>query len=100
MLMVKQYGKENLTQCAADSGVGPGTMTRIKEQKTSVGMDTLEKLGTLFKLEPYELLIPKLQIQEITIIHNMRGMGKEKKDDIVKISSALAQPAEGTNDTK
>lgn len=96
-LMVKHYGRENLTQCATDTGLGPGTMSRIKAQETSIGIDTLEALGTFFKLEPYELLIPGLQSKEITVIHNMRGMSEEKQGDIVKISSALAKPNNGTH---
>ena len=47
-LMVAKYGKENLTRLANDSGAGPGTMTRIKEMKTSVGMDVLEKIAKVF----------------------------------------------------
>ena len=75
-------------------------MSRIKAQETSVGIDTLEALGTFFMLEPYELLIPGLQAKEIMVILNMRGMSEEKQGDIVKISSALTQPADGTHDTK
>ena len=77
-----------------------GTMSRIKAQETSVGIDTLEALGAFFKLEPYELLIPGLQAKEITVILNMRGMSEEKQGDIVKISSALTQPADNTHGTQ
>lgn len=59
-LMVDRYKKENLTKLAKDSGIGPGTMTRIKEQETSVGVDTLEKLAVVAKVEPWQLLHPSM----------------------------------------
>src|SRR3989338_8629790 len=68
LLMHQHYGKENLTQCAEDSGVGPGTMSRIKAQETSVGIDTIEKLATLFKVQTYELMIPNLNNQEVVVV--------------------------------
>ena len=54
------YGKENLSRLIKDSGVGPGTITRIKEQGTSVGVDVLEKVATALKVEPWQLIHPKL----------------------------------------
>lgn len=57
-LMIAKYGKENLTRLAADSGVGPGTMTRIKEAQTSVGLDVIEKIATVFGIEPWQLMHP------------------------------------------
>lgn len=54
------YGKENLTRLVAESGIGPGTATRIKEQRTSVGLDVLEKIAKPLKVQPWELLNPAL----------------------------------------
>lgn len=59
-LMIAKYGKENLTRLASDSGAGPGTMTRIKNAKTSVGVDVLEKIGEVFGVTPWQLLHPDI----------------------------------------
>ena len=59
-LMVAKYGKENLTRLANDSGTGPGTMTRIKNAKTSVGVDVLEKIADVFGVAPWQLLHPDI----------------------------------------
>lgn len=59
-LMKVKYGKENLTRMASDAAIGPGTAARIKEQKTSVGVDVLDTLSSLFKVEPWQLLVPHL----------------------------------------
>ena len=65
-LMVSRYKKENLTKLAKDSGVGPGTMTRIKDQETSVGVDVLEKLAAVANVEPWQLLHPDMGKSEIS----------------------------------
>lgn len=59
-LMVKRYGKENLTRLAADSGVGPGTCTRIKVQSTSVGLEVVEAIAKALEAEPWQMLVPNL----------------------------------------
>lgn len=59
-LMEHSYGRENLTRLANDSGCGPGTMTRIKNQQTSVGLDVLSKLAKVFSLSEWQLLTPNL----------------------------------------
>lgn len=58
--MTALYGKENLTQLIEDSRVGPGTVTRIKGQETSVGIDVLEKIAAALGVEPWHLLHPNL----------------------------------------
>lgn len=57
------YGKDNLTRLASESGIGPGTATRIKDQATSVGIDVLEKISTTLKVAPWQLLHPTLGVQ-------------------------------------
>jgi len=52
------YGKENLTRLIEEAKVGPGTVTRIKNQETSVGVDVLEKISTALKVAPWQLLHP------------------------------------------
>ncbi|MBD9407155.1 helix-turn-helix domain-containing protein [Acidovorax sp. ACV02] len=63
-LMQRDYGKENLTALSKNAHIGPGTVTRIKEQETSVGLDVLDKVARAFKIEPWQLLQPKLGVIE------------------------------------
>jgi hypothetical protein len=72
-LMKVRYGKENLTALAKDAGFGPGTSTRIKQQETSVGIDVLDALARLFKLEPWQLLMPNLSVESPSKLENIRG---------------------------
>jgi transcriptional regulator with XRE-family HTH domain len=55
-LMMKTWGEENLRQLARDAGIGTGTAKRIKDQETSVGVDVLERIARLFKVEPWQLI--------------------------------------------
>lgn len=57
-LMQKHYGKENLTRLAKDCKIGPGSASRIKERKTSVGLDIIDSIAKHFHIQPWELLVP------------------------------------------
>lgn len=57
-LMKLRYGKENMSKLAVDAGVGPATMTRIKEQKTSIGTEKLDQLAKALGVESWQLLCP------------------------------------------
>ena len=57
-LMRKQWGAENLTRLAKESGIGLGTCSRMKAQETSVGIEVVDKIAAAFSVEPWELLVP------------------------------------------
>lgn len=61
-LMQAHYGGENLTRLAKEAKFGPGSATRLKEQNTSVGIDILDKLAKVFRIEPWQLLAPRLVV--------------------------------------
>lgn len=63
-LMVGRYGTENLTRLATEAGIGPGTATRIKQATTSVGLDVIAKVATVFGVAPWQLLAPGLGIDK------------------------------------
>lgn len=57
-LMKAEYGRENLTRLSGDTGIGPGSASRIKAQNTAIGLDVLEKIARKFGIEPWQLLFP------------------------------------------
>lgn len=71
-LMRHHWGKENLTRLARESGVGPGTATRIKEQSTSVGLDVLQSVARCFELQAWHLLTPNLDPSNPPVIYLCR----------------------------
>lgn len=70
-LMLQRYGEENINRLARDAKIGPATVQRIKDAETSVGLEVIEKIAKVFKLEPWQLLAP--------------GMSDEKFLDVVAL---------------
>lgn len=64
-LMKSKYGRENLTRLATEAKVGPGTVSRIKAHETSVGLDVVESIARLFKVEPWQLLVPGMSAESL-----------------------------------
>lgn len=67
-LMKAKYGRENLTRLAAEAKVGPGTVSRIKAHETSVGIDVVEAIARIFKVEPWQLLVPGLDVADLPAV--------------------------------
>lgn len=61
-LMVARYGKENLGRMATDAGLGPATMTRLKQAETSTGIDIVAAIARVFHLQPWQLLVSDLSV--------------------------------------
>jgi len=59
-LMRARYGKINQKRFIEDSGVGNGTVTRIKNRRTSVGIDKVQQIAEAYGLEAWHLLMPDL----------------------------------------
>ncbi len=49
------------------TGVGRGTIQRIKEGETSIGTDKLCQIAEAFNLEAWQLLVPGLQVPELSL---------------------------------
>lgn len=76
-LMVARYGKENLTRLSQDAKIGPGTCTRIKEQKTSVGTDVIESVAKALKVDPWQLLVAGLDPSALPVLNGSPGRAEE-----------------------
>lgn len=57
-LMVKHYGKVNLSRLAEDCGFAQSTATRIKQQQTATGLDKVDLIAHKFNLAAWQLLVP------------------------------------------
>lgn len=66
-LMIRDYGKENLTRLARETTIGPASATRIKNMETSVGIDVLARIAANFKLQPWHLLLPGLDPENVPV---------------------------------
>ncbi len=67
-LMVHHWGKENLSQLSRKAKIGLASCTRMKEQKTSVGLDILDAVASAFGLQAWHLLTPDLDPKNPPVI--------------------------------
>lgn len=59
-LMTREFGEENVTKFAAWAKIGVGSVLRIREQKTSIGLDIIEKIAKRAGVTPWQMLVPGL----------------------------------------
>ena len=67
-LMLLKYGKENINRLAADAKIGIGSVQRIKEAQTSVGIEIVESVAHSFKVEPWQLLAPGMDDEKFLVV--------------------------------
>lgn len=63
ILMRMRYGKENMSKLAHASGVGQATMTRVKEQETSIGMEKLDMIARALEVPTWQLIYPNYDFE-------------------------------------
>lgn len=90
-LMDARYGKENLTRLAADAKIGPGTATRIKEQRTSIGLDVLEQIAQAFGIEPWQLLVPGMDASNPPVLRVANNAERELYERLLKAAKDLSK---------
>ena len=97
-LMESRYGKVNLTTLAKEAGIGAATMTRLRKQETSAGVDVVDKLAAAFKLQAWQLLVPGLDPAQLPSLGGDASewpMRKVSKKDFLDLSAQNRLFAEG-----
>lgn len=56
--MAHAYGKESLSRLAKECGFGASTSTRLKQQETYPGIDTVDQIATRFQFSAWQILVP------------------------------------------
>lgn len=59
-LMAGNLSLNSNPKLAKRSGLGLGTVARVRNADVSVNLDTLDSLAACFDLQPWQLLVPKL----------------------------------------
>lgn len=89
-LMVKHYGAENMTRLASECGVGLGTVGRIKEQKTSAGIDMIEKIADRFNLSVWQMLVPGMDPANPPALQPVSAPERAFYEKIMQAAKAIA----------
>lgn len=94
-LMERDYLKENLTRLARDADIGGATAKRIKDARTSVGVDVIERIAKVFDVRPWQLLTPGLGADLYVIDEERRVVpvlkDKPRRPGLTLAASAPAQ---------
>lgn len=67
-LMLHHWHEENLQRLARETKIGPGSAARIKARETSVGIDIVAKIAFYFDVEPWHLLLRKLDPENPPVV--------------------------------
>ena len=73
-LMKHHWGKENLNRLAREAKFSPNTAMLMKRCETSIGIDTLAEAARVFRLQPWQLLDPRMDPKTA----EMRALGFEE----------------------
>lgn len=92
-LMKKHYGGENLTRLAKDCGFGPGTSSRLKEAKTSVGLEVIDKIAKHFHVDPWQLLVPGFNPENTP---TLQPLTEQERRLYARLAEAVKEIKEGT----
>jgi len=96
-LMQIRYGKENLGKLAADAHIGPATMTRIKEQQTSIGTEKLDQIAAALAVQSWQLLCPGYDFKSQPVAQAagplLRGDDLQKLFDLIPADAPTREPA-------
>jgi Cro/C1-type HTH DNA-binding domain len=60
-LMTARWGEENLNRLAREAKIGPASADRLKKQRTSVGLDVVDKIAKALSVDAWQLFVPGLE---------------------------------------
>jgi hypothetical protein len=89
-LMVKHYGKENLSRLAIECGFAQSTVTRIKQQQTATGLDKVDQIAQRFNLAAWQLLVPGLDPEHPPALQPVSAKERELYNKIMSAAKAIA----------
>lgn len=94
-LMITHWGEENINRLARECHVGPATVQRIKDQRTSVGLEVLEKIADKFNLAVWQLLVPGLDPSNPPALQPVSAVERKLYEKIMTATREImaAEPA-------
>ena len=93
-LMLHSWGKENVQRLARECKVGPATIMRIKEQKTSVGLEVIEKVAEHFHLAPWQLLVPGMDPSNPPTLKPVTAFERKLYEKVMSVTKEIAAEVE------
>lgn len=66
-LMLHHWHEINLNRLAREAKIGPASAMRMKESRTSVGLDIVDSVAGVFGLRAWQLLLPDLDPKNVPV---------------------------------
>jgi hypothetical protein len=89
-LMVNRWGEVNLNRLARECKIGPGTAARIKDQKTSVGLEVLEKIADNFSVAVWQLMVPGMDPAALPALQPVSAAERALYEKIMSAAKQIA----------
>lgn len=89
-LMACNLSLSSNPKLAKRSGVGLGTVARVRNADVSVNLDTLSSISTCFDLQPWQLLVPGLDPLHPPVLRSLSPAESELFD---RLRTVIVQQA-------
>jgi transcriptional regulator with XRE-family HTH domain len=92
-LMAANLSLNSNPKLAKRSGLGLGTIARTRNADVSVNLDTLDSLATCFDLQPWQLLVPKLDPLHPPVLRSLSSAEAELFERLRSVIVEQSKPA-------
>lgn len=89
-LMDLKFKKENMQGFAKHCGIGIATVQRIKAQRTSVGIEVIDKIAEAFDLAAWQLLVPGFDPKNPPALQPVSAKERKLYEMIMKSAKEIA----------
>lgn len=76
-LMTERWGRPSSGKLAKESGLGVGTVHRIRSAESAAGVDSVESIAGVFGAQPWQLLVPGLDPHHMPGLSVMSPMARQ-----------------------
>lgn len=86
-LMASQADLCSNPKLAKRTGLGTGTISRLRNGDVDANLDTLERLATAFHVQPWQLLVPNIEPASLPVLQSVNEQERrlyERIRDAVK----------------
>jgi transcriptional regulator with XRE-family HTH domain len=91
-LMQHHWKGENLNRLAREAKIGPGSVTRIKQQRTSVGIELIDAIAAVFGVEAWQLLVPTFDPASPPTLAPMTAAERDFYNRVLSAARSLKDP--------
>ena len=89
-LMIFDFGEENQLKFSERTKIGLGTVGRIKQQTTSVGLEIVDRIAATYNLSGWQLLVPGFDPKNPPTLRMITDSERQMYDRLLAAARELA----------